>query len=180
MAGHSHWKQIKHEKGATDVKRAALFSKLLRAITAAARTETDPGFNPTLRTAIEKARAANIPRTTIEHAITRRDRDEESLETLTLEAYGPEGVALLIEAISDNKNRTVMEMKNLLKDHGAKWAEPGSVQWAFFAEGGEPKWHPKFFHPLSPSARASLATLVEALKNRDDIRNVTTNAAIEP
>ena len=127
MAGHSHWKQIKHAKGAADQKRGVLFSKLLRAISVAARSEPNPDFNPTLRTAIEKARAANVPQETIARSIT-RSGEGMSLETLTLEAYGPEGAALLIEAITDGRNRTIMEVKTLLKTHGAKWAEPGSVR----------------------------------------------------
>lgn len=171
MAGHSHWKQIKHHKGAADEKRSALFSKLLRAIAVAAQTEPNPDFNPTLRTAVEKARAANIPNENIARAIARSGKGDEILETITIEAYGPEGVALLIDAATDNKNRTVMEIKTLLKNHGAKWAEPGSVRWAF--SGGVAT----FTQSLTPETREALARLVAALESHADILNVTTNAS---
>jgi YebC/PmpR family DNA-binding regulatory protein len=179
MAGHSHWKQVKHEKGAADQKRGALFSKLLRAISAAARSEPNPDFNPTLRTMVEKARAANVPGENISRAIERGGHGEEALEPLTLEAYGPEGAALLIEAVTDSKNRTIMDVKLILKDHSAKWAEPGSVRWAFEPrspeEGGG--WRAKFPQPLSSAGRESLAKLVAALETHDDIQSVVTNVS---
>lgn len=175
MAGHSHWKQIKHQKGTADQKRAALFSKLLRAIAAASRTESNPDFNPTLRTMVEKARAANVPGENIARAIDRGKKGEEILETLTLEAYSSEGVAILIEAVTESKNRTIMEVKAILKDHGAKWAEPGSVRWAFEPQGGEGGWRAKFPQPLSAPERAALSALIEALEAHDDVQSVATN-----
>lgn len=180
MAGHSHWKQIKQQKGSADQKRGALFSKLLRAISAAAREEQNPEFNPTLRTTIEKARAANVPQENIERAIGRGTRGEETLERLTVEAYGPEGIAVIIEAITDSKNRTLMEVKNILKDHGAKFAEQGSVQWAFSSEtaSGTREWKPKFPQSISPEGGNALRALVEALEANEDVQGVTTNAAL--
>lgn len=179
MAGHSHWKQIKQHKGTADQKRGALFSKLLRAISAAARSEPNPDFNPTLRTMVEKARAANVPQENIARAIHRGSKGEELLETLTLEAYGPEGIALLIEAVSDSKNRTIMEVKMLLKEKNAKFAEPGSVQWAFeSAPTGEGHgWRAKFPQPISVEGRRDLTELVDALEALGDIQAVTTNVA---
>lgn len=178
MAGHSHWKQIKQHKGAADKKRGALFSKLLRAISAAARNEPNPDFNPTLRTMVEKARAANVPGENISRAIDRGGKGEESLESLTLEAYGPEGTAIIIGCLTDSKNRTIMEIKLLLKDHNAKWAEPGSVRWAFepqtAEEGGG--WRAKFPQAISSTGKTSLGELVVALEEHDDVQNVATNA----
>lgn len=173
MAGHSHWKQIKTHKSAADERRGALFSKLLRAITVAARNEPNPDFNPTLRTMVEKARAANVPRDNIIRAIERGRRGEEGdLHPLTLEAYGPEGVALLIEAVTESKNRTIMEIKAILKEHEAKWAEPGSVRWAFSENGT-----PVFSHPLTREGNAALQKLIAALEAHDDVTRIITNAA---
>lgn len=178
MAGHSHWKQIKEHKGSADQKRGALFAKLLRAITAAAKPEPNPQFNPRLRTTIEKAKGANVPQENIERAIMRASAAAEALEELSMEAYGPGGAALLIHAITDNKNRTIAEVKAVLRDHGGKWAEPGSVRWAFEEAGGEPR--AKF--PLTVSAETwqPLATLIETLEALDDVQRVSTNANPAP
>ncbi len=179
MAGHSHWKQIKQQKGSADQKRGILFSKLLRAITAAAKGEPNPQFNPRLRTTIETARAANVPQDNIERAITRAASAVDTLEELTMEAYGPGGAALLIHAITDSKNRTIAEVKAVLKDHEGKWAEPGSVRWAFSAEGGSAsggeEWKAKFPQAIGNEAREPFVALVEALQNLDDVQRVFTN-----
>src|SRR3989344_1522407 len=105
MSGHSKWHQIKHKKGAADQKRGVAFSKLLNAISVAAKTESNPDFNPRLRSAVEKARESNVPKDNIERAINKA-KESSGLEEVLIEAYGPEGVAVIIEAITDNKNRT--------------------------------------------------------------------------
>lgn len=174
MSGHSHWAGIKHKKGIADQKRGQVFSKLLSAITAAARAEQNPDFNPRLRTAVQKARDANVPSENIERAIKRAKESGAVLEELTLEAYGPAGTALLIEAITDNKNRTIPEIKKILSAEGAKWAEPGSVRWAF--EKKEIGFEPKFPQGLNEENAQKLSVLVEAIENHDDVQNVYTNA----
>src|SRR5277367_2681385 len=128
MSGHSHWAGIKHKKEITDQKRAKVFSKLLTLISAAAKTETNPDFNPRLRTAVAKAREATVPADTIDRAI-KKASEEGDLDELLFEAYGPGGSAILAEALSDNRNRTVQEIKLILKEQNGKWAESGSVQW---------------------------------------------------
>src|ERR1700740_1748559 len=110
MSGHSHWSGIKHKKEITDQKRGKVFSKLLALISAAAKSEPNPDFNPRLRTAIAKARDATVPQENIDRAIKRASEAAESLEELVFEAYGPGGIALLIEAISTNRNRAVQEI----------------------------------------------------------------------
>src|SRR3989344_4105261 len=132
MSGHSHWSGIKHKKGAKDAKRAVLFSKLLNAVSIAAKPEPNPQFNPRLRTAVDKAREANVPNDNIDRAIKKAAEKTDDLEELLMEAYGPGGAPLLIEAITDSRNRTVSEIKAILGALGAKWAEPGSVRWAFW------------------------------------------------
>ncbi|MFH1161687.1 MAG: YebC/PmpR family DNA-binding transcriptional regulator [Candidatus Jorgensenbacteria bacterium] len=178
MAGHSHWKQIREHKGLADKKRGVLFAKLLRAITAAAKGEPNPQFNPRLRTTIEKAKGANVPQENIERAIMRASAAAEELEELSMEAYGPGGAALLIHAITDNKNRTIAEVKTVLRDHGGKWAEPGSVRWAFEEVGGEPLAR----FPLTASAETQqpLAALIETLEALDDVQRVSTNTNPAP
>ena len=182
MAGHSHWAGIKHKKGIADQKRGRLFAKLLSAISVAAKSEANPEFNPRLRTAIEKAKDASVPQEKIESAIKRASETGQNLEDLLFGAYGPGGAAILIEAVSDNKNRTVAEIKKVLSDAGGKWSEIGSVEWAFSAEG-EPasggeynRWKIKFRQELNEQDKNSLAALVKALKEHDDVQEVYTNA----
>lgn len=175
MAGHSHWKQIKEQKGSADKKRGALFSKLLRAIAIAAREEANPDFNPHLRAAVEKAWQANVPNENIERAISKA-KDVGALEEVVLEAYGHGGAALIIKGITDNKNRTINEIKTILHEHGAKWAEPGSVRWAFESSpAGE--WSAKFTQPVGGDEKKKLDLLIEALLAHDDVENVYHNAA---
>src|SRR3989344_6983225 len=174
MSGHSHWSGIKHRKGAADQKRGLVFSKLLAAITAAARAEQNPDSNPRLRTAVQKAKEANMPSDNIERAVKRAKESGGALEELILEAYGPGGTALLTEAITDNKNRTIPEIKKILGDHGAKWAEAGSVRWAF--EKKETGFAPKFPQKLNEEDAEKLNVLVEALEDHDDVQKVYTNA----
>ena len=173
MSGHSHWAGIKHKKGATDQKRGVVFSKLLTAITIAAKTEPNPDFNPRLRTTIQKARESSVPAENIERAIKRASETEQNIEEAMLEAYGPGGVAIFIEAATDNTNRTVPEVKKILSDHGGKWAEPGSVRWAFESQNGE--WVAKFKQTISEEDRISLEKLIGAILEQDDIQKVHTN-----
>jgi len=176
MSGHSHWAGIKHKKEITDQKRGKVFSKLLAAISAAAKSEPNPDFNPRLRTAVMKAKEASVPAENIERAIKRASDASANLEELVFEAYGPGGAAILIEAISDNKNRTVQEVKLILKDHGGKWAEAGSVQWAFEGvPGPERGFKAKFPQALPPEDAEKLDALIEALDENDAVQNVFVN-----
>jgi YebC/PmpR family DNA-binding regulatory protein len=138
MSGHSKWSQIKHKKALTDAKRGKLFSKMARLITVAAREKGgDPASNPKLRVAIDKAHSFNMPHENIERAVKRGTGDLEGvkIEEFILEAYGPAGAALIIEGTTDNKNRTVSELKHLLSQHDGKLANPGSVLWLFERRG---------------------------------------------
>jgi len=133
MSGHSKWKTIKHKKAATDAKRANIFTKIANVITVAAREKgIDPEMNPSLRSAIGKAKAANMPNDNIDRAIKRGSPDsDEKLETIMYEGYGPEKSALLIETITNNRNRTSQELKNILSKNGGNFASEGSVLWMF-------------------------------------------------
>ena len=186
MSGHSHWAGIKHKKEITDQKRAKVFSKLLALISAAAKTEPNPDFNPRLRTAIGAAKEMAVPQDNIERAIKKASEAGNDLEELLFEAYGPGGIAILIEAVSDNKNRTVQEIKTILKDNNGKWADSGSVQWAFkkatdpSAPLGTGGYEPKFPQDIPESDAEKLVALIEALHEDDSVQNVYTNAASLP
>src|SRR5918911_4491357 len=139
MAGHSKWASIKHRKKAVDAKRGALFTKLSRAITVAARDGGgDPDGNPSLALAIQKARDARMPKDNIERAIakgTGADADAAAIEEVTYEGYGPGGVAILVEALTDNRNRTGSEVRHAFNKHGGNLGEPGSVAYLFDKKG---------------------------------------------
>ena len=169
MAGHSKWKQIKHKKATTDEKRAKLFSKLANIITIAAREGADPQFNPTLRSAIETARKNQMPQANVLRAI-KRATEKGDLEMLLIEAYGPEGVGILIEAITDNHNRTINEIKSLFKDYDTKLATPGSLLWSFEKEADGCK--AKFTLTVSEAVRERINNLIEKLEERDDVKEV--------
>jgi YebC/PmpR family DNA-binding regulatory protein len=175
MSGHNKWGQIKHKKAITDQKRAKIFTKLLAAIQVAAREETNPDFNPRLRTAVLKAKEANVPQENIERAINRAK--DNPTEELLIEAYGPSGTAFLITAITDSRNRTISEIKKLLSDNGAKFAEQGSVQWMFQATP-EGDWSPKFEQPIDEKTREEIGSLMEILDDHQDVSDIYTNAEI--
>lgn len=138
MAGHSKWKQIKHYKAATDAKRGALFTKLIREITMAAKLGGgDPGGNPRLRLAIDTARSSSMPKENIERAIKKGTGELEgvSYSEVTYEGYGPAGVALLIDAVTDNPTRTVAEVRAKMTRLGGNLGTPNSVAWMFEKKG---------------------------------------------
>jgi YebC/PmpR family DNA-binding regulatory protein len=139
VSGHSKWSSIKHKKGAADAKRGKLFSKLSRAIIVAARDGgPDPAANLALQNAIEKARSYSMPKDNIERAIAKgsgADAEGSSFETVVYEGYGPEGVAVLVEALTDNRNRTASEVRHLFTKHGGSLGTTGAVAWQFERRG---------------------------------------------
>jgi YebC/PmpR family DNA-binding regulatory protein len=162
MSGHSKWSTIKRKKAAVDAKRGKLFTKLIKEITIAARQGGgDPEANPRLRLAIDNAKSANMPAENIERAIKKATGELEGVEytELTYEGYGPGGVALFIEAMTDNKNRTVAEVRHLLNKHGGSLGENGSVAWMFDRKG--------------------IITLPKQGKTEDDIMEIVLDAGAE-
>src|ERR687890_529603 len=139
MSGHSKWHSIKHKKGAADAKRGKLLSKLARAITVAARDGGgDPSGNPTLATAIQKAKEASMPKDKIQKAIdvgTGAGSDGATIERIVYEGYGPAGVAVLVEALTDTRTRASAEIRHAFSKHGGNLGEPGSVAWIFEKRG---------------------------------------------
>lgn len=138
MSGHSKWASIKHKKGAADARKGALYTKLIKEITMSARNGGgNPDMNPALRTAMNKAREANMPSDNVKNAIKRGTGELPGVvyETVTYEAYGPAGVAIMIEALTDNKNRTTAELRNILSKKSGNMAGAGSVAWIFQKKG---------------------------------------------
>lgn len=168
MSGHNKWSQIKHQKGATDKKRGLTFGKIAKAISVAARDEANPEFNPRLRALIEKAKQAAVPKDVIMRAL--EISSGKDLEDLTIEAYGPGGIAIMIDAITDSRNRTINELKHLIGVNGGKFAEQGSVRWAF--EGNTPK----FTQEIGKDDAIAAETLMEKIEDHDDVQSVVTNA----
>ncbi len=139
MSGHSKWSSIKHKKGAADAKRGKLFSKLSRAIIVAAREGgPDPAGNLALQNAVEKARSYSMPKDNIERAIARgsgADADAQAFETVVYEGYGPSGVAVIVEALTDNRNRTAADVRHLFAKHDGSLGGSGAVTWLFERRG---------------------------------------------
>ncbi|AHB42050.1 hypothetical protein RAAC3_TM7C00001G0185 [Candidatus Saccharibacteria bacterium RAAC3_TM7_1] len=136
MSGHSKWSKIKRDKGANDAKRGAVFTKIGNQIAIAARQGIDPSMNPALALAIEKARQANMPKENIQRSIDRvADKNAAVLEEVTYEGYGPGGIGIIVEAATDNKNRTLPEVKTALAKNGGRLADAGSVMFQFTRKG---------------------------------------------
>lgn len=176
MAGHSKWAKVKHQKAVNDVKKAKIFSKILRYLSVEARKAKGDRNAPGLRVAVEKARKANIPSDNIDRAIEKASGEGSAeLESIMYEAYGPGGTAILIDTLTDSRNRTNQEIKHLLTKNGGNPANPGAAAWAFTkTEEGYEASAPM---ELSDEDIAKLEVLVDALEDYDDVQNVYTNAA---
>lgn len=175
MAGHNKWTQIKRQKGVEDAKKSKLFGILAKTISIEAKRANGDRNLPGLRTAIEKARVANMPNENIERAIKRATEKggAELLEVL-YEAYGPGGVALLIEGITDNNNRTAQEIRHLLAEHGGNLATPGSVTWAF-KKINNADWAAETKAEVSAEDHEKINNLLAELEDHEDIKKVITN-----
>ncbi len=176
MSGHNKWTQIKHKKGAVDAKKSKVFSMLSKTITVEARKAKGDKNYPSLRAAIDRARAANMPSDNIERAVARgAGLGAAAYEEVLYEAYGPGGIALVIEGITDNKNRTTPEIKHLLSENGGTLGGQGSAVWAFTKNGEG--WLAQNPMSINDQDQEKLTTLIEKLDDHDDIKNVYTNAA---
>lgn len=181
MSGHSHFSSIKHKKAITDAKRGKIFSKLSRQISIAVREKGgDPEMNPKLRLVIEEARSFNMPKDNIERAIKRGSGELEGarLESVLFEAYGPAGIAIIIEGITDNKNRTLAEIKQILNQNGGKLVGEGGVRWMFERKVKEPgslEWVPKQEIELGEKDKETAKKLFEALDENDSVQEIYSN-----
>lgn len=176
MAGHSKWAQIKRQKGANDVARGALFSKLARRITVESKKANGDATVVALRAAVEKAKQANMPKENIERAVAKgAASDASAMESVVYETYGPGGAAIVIDALTDSRNRTAQEIKYLLSKSGLALAAQGSALWAF--DKTNEGYAPKTTVPLSPADNEALMKILEEIDAHDDVEEVHTNAA---
>lgn len=167
MSGHSKWSQIKHKKAITDKKKGQVFSRLSKLITIAAKNGSDPEKNQSLGQVIARARAENIPKDTIERAIKKADeKNADKLEEIVVEALAPGGIAIKIRAITDNRNRTIAELRKILGDHQAKMVHPNSIDWMFSSERIEIR---------DIETAAKIEALFNILDEHDDIEDVFDN-----
>ncbi len=171
MSGHSKWATIKRAKGVADVKRGKVFSKLAKEISAAAkRYGSNPDSNPTLRAAIEKAHSYNMPKENIERA-TAAASSAQALEEAVYEGYGPMGTAFMVKVLTDNRNRTLSEIRRVFEIHGGKLGEAGSAAYIF----NDPE-NPTFTVPVSdPEMAKKILALADALDEHDDVQDVYSN-----
>lgn len=175
MSGHNKWSQIKNKKAVTDGKRSKVFGKFSKLIALESKKATGNLTSPGLRAVIERAKKENMQNELIDRAVKKgAGGDAGNMEAVLYEAYGPGGCAILIEGLTDNKNRTVAEIKHLLSKRGLSLAGPGAASWAFTktTEGYEPQTPA----PLSDEDGEALSSLLEELDDHDDVQEVYTNA----
>lgn len=177
MSGHNRWTQIKRQKGVTDAKKSKIFSKLVRFISVEAKLSGGKD-SPGLRAAIEKAKKVNMSKDVIEKAIKKASEPSAHMDAIHYEAYGPGGAGIIIETLTDSKNRTVQDIKHILVKNGFILGEIGSVTWAF-EKSLTPEgliWRPTSTIPLSDPDLELLDKLIEEIEENDDVQDVYTNA----
>jgi YebC/PmpR family DNA-binding regulatory protein len=175
MAGHNKWSKIKRQKEKTDAQKSKIFGKLVRMITVEAKKANGNLSSPGLKNAIEKARENNVPNDNIERAIKKSNESGAVMESIVYEAYGPGGCAMIIEALTENRNKAAQEIKHILSKNGFALAGIGSVTWAF-TKTAEMEWVANSTIPLSDEDGELLSNLVDELEENDEVQNVWTNA----
>jgi YebC/PmpR family DNA-binding regulatory protein len=175
MSGHNKYSKIKHIKAKTDAQKSKIFGKMSRLITVEAKKVGGNISSPSLQAVIERAKKENMPIDTIERAVKKATTDNSAaMESTTYEAYGPGGVAIIIDALTDNRNKAAQEIKHILSNHGVELAAPGSASWAFTKtrEG----WTANTTLPLEDADIEKLQALVGELEENDEVQEVYTNA----
>lgn len=174
MSGHNKWSKIKNQKAVTDGQKSKIFTKMVRLITVEAKKAQGNLSAPGLATAIAKARGENMPNDNIERAIKKASTDPGSMDAITYEAYGPGGCAIVIETLTDNRNKAAQEIKHILSLHDTELAGMGAATWAF--EKTHEGWIPKTTVTLGDEDGAKLGELVDMLEENDEVQAVYTNA----
>lgn len=175
MSGHNKWSKIKRQKEKTDGQKSKIFGKMVRLITVEAKKAGGNLQSPGLKNAIEKAREANVPNDNIERAIKKSTESGGQMESIVYEAYGPGGCAMVIEALTENKNKAAQEIKHILSKNGFALAGIGSATWAF-ERLPNMEWNPTVTVPLSDEDGEKLSILVDELEENDEVQDVWTNA----
>lgn len=175
MSGHNKYSKIKHIKAKTDAQKSKAFTKIVRLITVEAKKSAGNLNSPGMRLALDKAREANMPKDTIDRAIKKATTDNSAqMDSVVYESYGPGGCAIIIDGLTDNKNRSAQEVKHVLAKFGCELAAQGSAAWAFTK--GHEGWVANTTIPLSPEDGSTLGDIVDALDELDDVQEVYTNA----
>lgn len=174
MAGHNKWAQIKRQKEKNDGNKSAVWGKLAKRIAVESKIAKGDMNAPNLRSIIDAAKRANMPKDNIERAVSKGTSGADSLESISYETYGPGGCAIIIETLTDSRNRTAQEIKHLLSELGLALAAPGSAAWAF--EKTVEGYRPVTTVPLSPEDDAKLMELLEKIDAYDDVQEIYTNA----
>lgn len=176
MSGHNKWSKIKHQKASTDAARSRVFGKYARLIALESKKAGGNVDSPALRAVIDRAKAENMPKDNIERAVAKgNSADSSDLESVVYETYGPGGVAILIDALTDNRNRTAQEIKHILSKNGAELAAPGSAAWAFTK--GPEGYEPTSTIALPEGEEEKFTKLLEAIDEQEDVQDVYTNAS---
>ncbi len=175
MSGHNKYSKIKHQKAKTDAQKSKVFTKMVKLISSEAKKAGGNLRSPGLANAIEKAKKENVPNDTIDRAIKKATSDNSAaMEVVIYETYGPGGVAIMVEALTDNRNKAAQEIKHILSQHGSTLAAPGSASWAFTKT--HDGWVANTTSPLEDADIETLGKLVEALEENDEVQDVYTNA----
>lgn len=173
MSGHNKWSQIKHKKAKTDGAKSKLYSKYSKLISAEAQKVKGDKNSPSLRALIERAKSEDVTNEVIERAVKKASEPGQALESIVYEAYGPGGCAMMIEALTTNKNKAAQEVKHILTDNGFSLATPGSASWAFTREGAS--WKAATTVDLEDADLALLEKLVSDLEANEEVQEVYTN-----
>lgn len=173
MSGHSKWSKVKNRKAVTDAKKNKIYSKMAKVISVEVKKANGDIKSATVQAAVKKAREYNVPNENIERALKKNDNMAQ-MESIMYETYGPGGVALMIEALTDNRNKAASEIKHILVENGCALAAPGSASWAFTktAEG----YMPNTMTPISEEDGLKLDKLIEELEDNDEVQEIYTNA----
>ena len=175
MSGHNKWSQIKNQKAKTDGQKSKVYSKHARLIALEAKKAGTNLLSPSLTAAIERAKKENVPRDVIDRAVKKGgETGGAQMDSITYEAYGPGGCAIVIEALTENRNKAAQEVKHILSKNGFAIATPGSATWAFTRENME--WNANMTVPLSDEDLTVLEKIVEELEDNDEVQSVYTNA----
>lgn len=175
MAGHNKWSKIKRQKEKTDAQKSKVFGKMVRLITVEAKKAGGNISSPGLKAAIEKAKSFNVPNDNIERAIKKFSEGGAAMESITYEAYGPGGCAIVIEALTDNRNKAAQEIKHILSKNGYALAGMGAATWAF-TRTPDMEWEAQTTVPISEEDSEKLSLLIDELEENDEVQDVYTNA----
>jgi YebC/PmpR family DNA-binding regulatory protein len=178
MSGHNKWSQIQRQKGATDAAKSRTFARFSRLITIESKKSSGNLTSPALSTAINRAKAVNMPKDSIDRAVAKgTSKDAGELDQVSYEFYGPAGVAIIVSALTDNRNRTTQEIKHLISKNGFELGAPGSAAWAF-SKAADGRFSPN--EPLmevSGADEEKLGQILTVLEEQEDVQDVWTNAA---